>query len=303
MRAGTISAGCLQPGNLATGLAVLFCLVPGIAAAQQVTIATPQHNVQHGFFERQGVNFGFSLPGAGDPNAPGARGVFGMAPDGTLTPNINFSQGGFNNSAPQFGGYDPANSARGGVALLSKNGNAFFNFEFGQGSTRTHSMQAPVVTLMNGQTGSFQDTSQFPFVTGVTPVVNQWAGVPPVVGMYQRLQAEGGLPVSRGFSDTEPGVRVETPAPTPRDRVGAAGVSTAGQHAASIADIRREQEARQAEEDAEALALFERGLAAESEGREALARNYYRIVARQAGAELRAEAAERLRRLQPSGYR
>ena len=44
---------------------------------------------------------------------------------------------------------------------------AFFFINAAQGDTRTNVMQAPKVTLFNGQTAFISDTSQRPFVTSV----------------------------------------------------------------------------------------------------------------------------------------
>ena len=44
-----------------------------------------------------------------------------------------------------------------------------------EGDQRTNVLQAPKVTLFNGQTASVQDQSQRPFVTSIIPVVGDFA--------------------------------------------------------------------------------------------------------------------------------
>ena len=52
---------------------------------------------------------------------------------------------------------------------------AFFLVEAAQGDARTNLLQAPKVTLFNGQQASVNDISTRPFVTSVTPVVGDFA--------------------------------------------------------------------------------------------------------------------------------
>lgn len=292
------------------------------ATAQQVTVATPSHNLNDGFYERQGIGFGFSIPGGGVPNGRNS-GVFGLGANGAIQPNVNFNQGGFNNAIPPFGGFDPNATARGGAAVLNKNGNMFFDFEFGQGSTRSNVSETPMLTLTNGVPGNFTSVVQRPFVTSVTPVVNEWtgqprhnifvpqyqarqparrpSGPPAVVDMVNRLRDEGGFTPAKPFADNEPGVAAAEAVLHPADEVAAASASSAGRHAPSIAEIQARQAAEAEQVDREALALYERGLAAEAEGKQSLARNYFRIAAGQADGELKALATEKMRQLQTTG--
>ena len=55
--------------------------------------------------------------------------------------------------------------------IAGKNGQINFALNFAQGDKRADVTQAPEVTVMNGQTGYFSDTSQTPFVVGAIPVV------------------------------------------------------------------------------------------------------------------------------------
>ncbi|MEO1991660.1 MAG: hypothetical protein ABGW78_06990, partial [Pirellulales bacterium] len=70
---------------------------------------------------------------------------------------------------------DPTTSAANfGFAILSDI-EAYFLIQAAQGNTRSNVMQAPKVTLFNGQNAFISDTRQRPFVTSVVPVVGDFA--------------------------------------------------------------------------------------------------------------------------------
>ena len=70
---------------------------------------------------------------------------------------------------------DPATSAANfGFAILSDI-EAYFLIQAAQGNTRSNVMQAPKVTLFNGQNAFISDSTQRPFVTSVVPVVGDFA--------------------------------------------------------------------------------------------------------------------------------
>ena len=70
---------------------------------------------------------------------------------------------------------DPTSSAANfGFAILSDI-EAYFLIQAAQGNTRSNVMQAPKVTLFNGQNAFVSDTTQRPFVTSVIPVVGDFA--------------------------------------------------------------------------------------------------------------------------------
>jgi general secretion pathway protein D len=86
-------------------------------------------------------------------------------------------------SVPQFGGYQPGAGATLGFAILSDL-EAFFVIEAAQGDRRSNVLQAPKVTLFNGQNAVVSDTSQSPFVISVIPVVGDFAAAQqPVVAV------------------------------------------------------------------------------------------------------------------------
>ncbi|MHB8956277.1 MAG: type II secretion system protein GspD [Pirellulaceae bacterium] len=154
----------------------------------QVTIEVRFITLSDNFFERMGVDFDFSIDdnvdvdlirgaertgGIGDDIGPSA--VIGLTTEGpTQTLDLEFTQGSFGATLPQFGNYDPATAANFGFAILSDL-EVFFLLQAAEGDQRTNVLQAPKVTLFNGQTASVQDQSQRPFVTSIIPVVGDFA--------------------------------------------------------------------------------------------------------------------------------
>jgi general secretion pathway protein D len=94
----------------------------------------------------------------------------------TVTADLDlpFRQGSFNVAQPQFGGFNPSSAATFGFAILSDI-EAYFLINAAQGDTRTNVLNAPKVTLFNGQQAFVSDTSQTPFVISVIPVVGEFA--------------------------------------------------------------------------------------------------------------------------------
>ena len=84
-----------------------------------------------------------------------------------------FRQGSFGSATPQFGSAEPT-SATFGFAILSDI-EAFFLIKPSQGDRRANVLQAPKVTLFNGQQAIVIDTSFAPFVISVIPVVGDFA--------------------------------------------------------------------------------------------------------------------------------
>lgn len=150
----------------------------------QITIEVRFITLTDNFFERIGVDFDFNL----DDNTSlslldltrrddqGPSVTVGLDPTGVITPDldIQFRQGSFGSTQPAFGGFDANSAANIGFAILSDI-EAFFLIQAAQGDTRTNVLQAPKVTLFDGQTASVSDVSQRPFVTSVIPVVGDFA--------------------------------------------------------------------------------------------------------------------------------
>jgi general secretion pathway protein D len=110
----------------------------------------------------------------------GQQGGMGQQPQMMAGRNffsIPFRQNSFGAAVvPQLPGLpDPATSAANfGFAILSDI-EAYFLIQAAQGNTRSNVMQAPKVTLFNGQNAFVSDTRQRPFVTAVVPVVGDFS--------------------------------------------------------------------------------------------------------------------------------
>jgi general secretion pathway protein D len=157
----------------------------------QVTIEVRFITLDDNFFERIGVDFDFDigtnvtqaiLGQNQNPNfQPSQSATVGLTgglengpPAFTSDLDLQFRQGSFGSSVPQFGGFDAATAATFGFAILSDI-ETFFFVQAAQGDTRTNVLQAPKVTLFNGQQASVNDTAQQPFVMSVIPVVGDFA--------------------------------------------------------------------------------------------------------------------------------
>jgi hypothetical protein len=182
------------------GWAVATQLVGGVLFAQQIAVSTPFNSVSDSFFERQGVNFGFSFPGG---RGPGSR-IVGYGPGG-IQPNISFGQGGFGAAIPPFGGYDPNADARFGFARMGPNGGGYaLGFQMGQGNTRSNVSTTPSIVVQNGFGGSIIDGAFVPFVTGVTPVVGGGANfVAPPDNAVTRAIGSGQLDLTSPVENDE----------------------------------------------------------------------------------------------------
>ena len=109
------------------------------------------------------------LPFINDINTKGQ--VLGLTPAGTFTPDLDIPirSTSFQSSTPPFGGFQSL-ANNGGLTL----GLAFLNdiqvfmfLEASQGDRRTNVMQAPKLTLFNGQTSTIQIQDFQFFVTNV----------------------------------------------------------------------------------------------------------------------------------------
>ncbi len=150
---------------------------------QEVAVEVKVVSLAEDFFEQIGVQFTMNIPtnsrGLAQQVAQGYtpnKLVSGITPAGNLTndlsipiTNNNFVQSSipfFGNSTgvPGFGGVTM------GLAYLSDL-QVFLFMEAAQGDSRTNVMQAPKITLFNGQTATLTVNEQAPFVTNVTAIV------------------------------------------------------------------------------------------------------------------------------------
>ncbi|MFM7248797.1 MAG: hypothetical protein ACKO5R_02765 [Planctomycetaceae bacterium] len=124
------------------------------------------------------------LDNLGNPGVARAGNVSNLGNNATLGGqplqnfySVPFRQNSFGSAAvPQLPGLvDPISSAATfGFAILSDI-EAYFLIQAAQGNQRSNVMQAPKVTLFNGQTAFINDTVTRPFVTSVNPVVGDFA--------------------------------------------------------------------------------------------------------------------------------
>lgn len=149
----------------------------------QVTIEVRFITLNDNFFERVGVDFDFNIDDNTNlatsnaiPDDSGRSYVIGLSPNGQPTPNLDmqFTQNSFASAVPQFGGFDVTNAANFGFAILSDI-EVFFLLQALQGDTRSNVLQAPKVTLFNGQQAFVRDSTDRPFVTQIIPVVGDFA--------------------------------------------------------------------------------------------------------------------------------
>ncbi|HEX3598494.1 MAG TPA: hypothetical protein VHU84_00045, partial [Lacipirellulaceae bacterium] len=159
----------------------------------QVTIEVRFIRLNDSFFERIGIDFDMNIKDQGVNQVTGGQfqpvnalghsntvGVVGPSttannnlPSFTSDLDIPFRQGSFDaTSITPF--VTPTGGATFGFAILSDI-EAYFLIEAAQGDTRTNILNAPKVTLFNGQQAFVADATQRPFVVGVIPVVGEFA--------------------------------------------------------------------------------------------------------------------------------
>jgi type II secretory pathway component GspD/PulD (secretin) len=169
-------------------------LLDQLRAAQDLEVAVEVRfiSLAEGFYEYIGVNFNVNflsehrtLPF--QPQIVGATGladpsviqtflpknfIAGLTPAGTFTEDLNIplNNTSFGMAVPPFGGFPNMPGANGGISLglafLSEI-QVFLFLEAAQGDQRTNVMQAPKLTMFNGQTAFLSVTDQQFFVTNV----------------------------------------------------------------------------------------------------------------------------------------
>lgn len=286
-------------------LIALFIIAPQ-SPAQYSRIGTPFQTNSDSFYERIGIDFGFSFPQMGNPN--GTR-IVGLNPDGSFTRDgaIRFTQGGAASAVPPFGGYDPNADATFGFARVNPNGGGWhLGLRAGQGSSRTSTVNAPSIVVPNGVPGSISNSQLTPFVTNVIPVVgglpegffqamySPGPAISPVDVSLARLREEmaagriyrdeNGRFVVQGETTTE--TSSSQAAPAPRE-------STAMRGDLSVAEIRRLREAAADAQDQENQAQIEKYIrlaeSAASKRKYGAAKHFYRNAAALATGNLKQE--------------
>jgi general secretion pathway protein D len=165
----------------------------------QVTIEVRFIRLNDRFFERIGIDFDMNIEDRtigtadlipGTPYEPGRQSaVVGLSlpPSAAFFPNytadldVPFRQPSFDLAVPPvFSGFG-GQAASFGFAILSDI-EAYFLIEAAQGDQRTNILNAPKVTLFNGQQAFVADSIAQPFVIGVIPVVGEFvAAQQPVI--------------------------------------------------------------------------------------------------------------------------
>ncbi|MFK7736750.1 MAG: type II secretion system protein GspD [Pirellulaceae bacterium] len=152
----------------------------------QVTIEVKFITLSDTFFERMGIDFDVKIDDnvsalPNDDSGPSASvglnasvNPFTGALPVTGDLDITLSQNTFGSAVPPFGNFDASSGASLGFAILSDL-EMFFFMNAAQGDQRTNVLQAPRVTMFDGQFASINDTIQRPFVTSLIPVVGDFA--------------------------------------------------------------------------------------------------------------------------------
>lgn len=133
-----------------------------------INIKTPQYRVENQLATGQ-----FGGPFNINRNLNVNNVVSGLTPAGQLTPDLNVpvKATSFEFSVPPFGGFPGTLAGDGGLALglaFLSDIQVFMFLEAAQGDQRTHIMQAPKLTVFNGQTANISVQDQQFFITGVS---------------------------------------------------------------------------------------------------------------------------------------
>jgi len=152
----------------------------------QVTIEVRFIQLSDTFFERIGLDFDFNIRDKlnrtnSPPRSQGSpsvavglsSGVGSTAP--VFTSDLDFNIRNNFGVTPAFGAPDAGDAGtQVGLAILSDL-ELFFFLQAVQGNARTNVLNAPKVTMFDGQTASINDTAQRPFVISFEPVVGDFA--------------------------------------------------------------------------------------------------------------------------------
>ncbi len=241
-----LTSNVCHPSTYLVALLASLIFAGNALFGQMISVGMPFNSYSHSWYERQGVQFGFNLPGG---QGGGSR-VVGLLPNGRLTPGgqIQFTQGGWGGVYPNFGGYDPFASARFGLAQQGSLGGFRLGLELGQGSTRTLTSTAPSLVVQNGGGGALVSGQWTPFVTGWIPLV----GSAPTVGIdnaVTRAIESGQLRLdSTGLDSNPASTETDLASPGPNHNSGSGRSSphsTAEMATESVAAIRARKAAAQ----------------------------------------------------------
>jgi type II secretory pathway component GspD/PulD (secretin) len=163
---------------------------------QEVAVELRFISVAESFYERIGVDFNVNIltdhntknfqpqlttgifqPGQQINSFQPSRFISGLTPAGTFTSDLDIpiNASSFGMAIPPFGAFPNMPGANGGLDLglaFLSDIQVFLFMEAAQGDQRTNVMQAPKLTLFNGQTASITVTDQQFFVTSVSLIQN-----------------------------------------------------------------------------------------------------------------------------------
>jgi general secretion pathway protein D len=146
----------------------------------QITIEVRFITLADSFAEQIGVDFNAQfdsntnqLPQGEDQGPSVTVGFDGLTGLPTPDLDIRFENGSFG-LTPPFGAAGLGTPSTIGFAILSDI-EAFFFLQAAQADNRSNIMQAPKVTLFDGQFATISDQTQRPFVISITPVVGDFA--------------------------------------------------------------------------------------------------------------------------------
>ncbi len=243
----------------------LACLgAADLASAQYSFIETPFNSASHSFYENIGTAWGVQ-----------GRGWF-----------FNFGGGGAGNPAP-FGGFDPNAQATFGTGFRGNGFSGNFRMTAGQGSDSTLTSSTPGVMVPSGGMGFFSDVQQRPFVLGIIPVVGE--PVSPLRWRLERMAEQENSP-GAGASDSDR---------SPENRgSGSSSSSSASRGDLSVAAIKAQQAAEEADKAAEVAELLAKARDFETAGKTASAKIHYRRAALRATGKVQQEIAAKIRELE-----
>jgi hypothetical protein len=266
--------------------AFVLSMLVASGRAQQANVGVPFGQTSTGFFEQSGVGFGFGGP------------------------NLFFRQDSFNLAIPQFGGFDPGAGATFGFGVPVGNGQASFNFAFGQGSRSSATVSAPSVTIPNGGFGGFSAGSWTPFVAGAVPVVGDAPGGMPfgatgstslLAERLSRLPHEAPSTVAPDGRSSQVWESANQSGDLFQQNLAKAIATSGGDTVASVAQIEQFRAQRQAAAEQstqrEIDRFVARGEAAIQAGKPHVARIYFQQAAQRAEGPLKAELIARIQAL------
>ncbi len=173
----------------------------------QITIECRFISLSDSFYERIGVDFNINIKANNadvftssgqvtNSTVTGRNDVTGTGEFAPAAQDIAIRQGSSSLALPMYGDFDSSANAGAtlGFAILS-DVEAYLFMEAAQSTERSNVLQAPKVTLFNGQQALVQDVTDTPFVVSVIPVVGDFAAaLQPVIvvlseGSFMTVQA------------------------------------------------------------------------------------------------------------------